>query len=190
MHNTKDTEGGGAWRRPLLTGQAGATLRAIERVLVGAESALGILLTATIFVLLLAQVIIRNLIPVQLFWIEEVARLGMIWLVFVGVGFGVAKGIHLTVTSIVDRLHATPRIWIGRVALVAVILTSVPLLWAGWELVQTLGGIAASSSALPRSLYFIPTVIGYGLATIHAVIRLLAYADPVPANLSEIEAAS
>lgn len=190
MQNSHESQGGVAARQPLLRGTAGKVLRTAEKWLLATESALGIILVAAMFLLLVTQVITRNIVHLPLFWIEEVARLTMIWLVLIGVGFGVGKGLHLTVTAIVDRFRATPRIWIGRLVLLIVITTSIPLLWAAWELVGTLGAITTSSGALPRSLFFIPTVIGYALATVHAVIRILAYADPVPANLSEIEAAS
>lgn len=190
MPNSQEAHGGVAERRPLLRGKLRTTIRAAERWLLATESALGVLLAATMFLLLLTQVITRNLIPMPLFWIEEVARLAMIWLVMIGVGYGVGKGIHLTVTSLVDRFSTHLRLWLVRAVLLVVILASIPLAWGAWELVQTLGSITTSSGALPRSLFFIPTVLGYGLASLHAVVLLLAYADPVPANLSEIEAAS
>lgn len=170
--------------RPLLHGAPRRALMLIERVLVRVEATFGVLVMAAMAVLLLAQVFSRYVVNLPVFWVEEVARLTMIWMVLVGVGYAVSQNTHLTVTAITDRLPETVKLWLERVILVLIVVTGIALALAGVELAERLGSISASSSGLPRSLYFVPTAIGFSLAALHAVIviltRPLASPDELP----------
>lgn len=160
-------------RRPILTGRANRVLTAADRVIASIEAAFGVVVMTAIAVLLVLQVFVRYVLNAPLFWIEEVARLAMIWMVLVGIGYAVAKAIHLTVTGMTDWLPIAARGWLARIALLIIVLTSVPLALAGVDLAEQLAGVTASSSGLSRALYFIPTAVGYGLAALHAVVALL-----------------
>lgn len=144
----------------------------IATVIVRIGDIFGVVIMATMTLLLVTQVLVRYLLPIPLFWIEEVARLGMIWMTMVGAGYAVGRGIHLTVTALTDRLPAVALRWLKQAVLVLLIAVAALLAPAAWELVGSLGSVTASSSNIPRSVYFLASVIGYGLVVIQAALGL------------------
>lgn len=171
--STARPAGEGTSARPLLPGTPRRVLLRIERLLVRIEVVFGVLIMATMGILLLTQVFSRYVINLPVFWVEEVARLTMIWMVLVGIGYAVSTNTHLRVTALTDRLPDTIRIWLERLILVAIVVVGVLLAMAGADLAERLASVSASSSGLSRSLYFLPTAIGFGLAAVHAVIVIL-----------------
>lgn len=146
----------------------------LNDLLLRAEEYFGVVLIAGVFVLLLAQVIMRYALPSSFPWIEEVARLLFVWTVLIGAGFAVGRQSHITVTAISDALLKS-RSYIAVVGgLVISALVGVLMALASWELVQTLGHIRASSSGLSRGLFYLPGVIGFSLVTVHSLLLLVS----------------
>lgn len=159
--------------RPLLPTAWQGRLRPVARIIIAAESIVGSLLLAGMAGLLIVQVFGRNVLSSTFFWADEVARLSLIWMTLLGVAYAVGKGSHLTVTAVTDYLPDSIRVWFQRVALVLIAATGVLLAPAAAELMQSIGGVAASSSGIPRSVFFLASVIGFGLAVVQALIVLL-----------------
>lgn len=157
-------------------------LSGAERALQRVERTLGIAGMATLATLLVVQVFTRFVLNSPVFWIEEVARLVMVWMVFVGIGYVLSIGKHLEVSVLYDRFPPAVKALGDKVILLAVIVGSVPLLAAAWESAARFASIITSASGLPRSVYFIPSVLGYALVIVHGVLMLFA-----PTNLSETE---
>jgi TRAP-type C4-dicarboxylate transport system permease small subunit len=162
----------------------------VARVLLAAEGGLGVLVVATMAALLIAQVAARNLLPFSFFWAEEVARLTLIWMTMLGVAYAVGRGTHLTVTAITDYAPPSFRPWFQRAALVLIIAVGILLCGSSLQLMDSIGGVSASSSAIPRSVYFLASATGYGLAAVHAVLVLLIgplreELDPAAAALAD-----
>lgn len=165
-------------RLPLFGEAVRRKVRPAARAVLAVQGAAGALLIATMAVLLIAQVTARNLLPISLFWAEEVARLTLIWATMIGVAYAVGRGIHLTVTAITDYMPTMVSIWFQRAALVLILVVGVLLCYSSWELMGNIGGVAASSSNLPRSVYFLASVVGYGFAALQAALVLVA--GPLP----------
>src|SRR5690554_69245 len=98
-HSRTDGESAGdGLDRPLLGPRPARLARKIGEAVLRAQGGVGIAVVAAMALLLVMQVVVRFLIPIPMFWVEEVARLAMIWMTMLGVGYAVGRGIHLTVT--------------------------------------------------------------------------------------------
>lgn len=169
---------GGGLDRPLLGPRPARSVRKISEAVLRVQGGFGIAAVGAMALLLMIQVVVRYVLPVPMFWIEEVARLAMIWMTMLGVGYAVGRGIHLTVTAPTDYLPVAARRWAQWISLVLIGIVAVLLAIASVELVNTLGSITASSSNLPRAVYFLASVVGYGLAVAQSVFALLGGPNP------------
>lgn len=180
-------EGGANLDRPLLRGTARRALLKLERIVVGFEATLGVLLVSSMAVLLVVQVFSRFVMSLPIFWVEEVARLTMIWIVFIGVAYAISTNTHLTVTAVTDRFPRVVRIWLERVVLLLVAYTCIEVSVAGLDLAQRFSSISASSSGLSRSWYFVPTALGFALASVQASIVIVTRPLIGPAEDPDID---
>lgn len=164
--------------RPLLGPRPARLVRKISQAVLRVQGGFGIAAVGAMALLLMFQVVVRYVVPVPFFWVEEVARLAMIWMTMLGVGYAVGRGIHLTVTAPTDYLPVAARRWAQWLALILIGIVAVLLTIASAELVDKLGSIAASSSNLPRAVYFLASAVGYGLAVAQSVFALLGGPNP------------
>lgn len=170
---------------PLFGESVQRKVRPLAAGILAVQGAAGVVLIATMASLLIAQVTARNLLPISLFWAEEVARLTLIWMTMLGVAYAVGRGVHLTVTAITDYMPVRLRVWFQRAALLLILVVGVMLCLSSWELMGSIGGVAASSSDLPRSVYFLASVTGYGFAALQAILVLIA--GPLPEEGEPLE---
>lgn len=168
----------GGGERPLLGAGPARAVRRVTGALLRIHGALGVIAMAALAVLLITQVVVRYVLPFPLFWVEEVARLAMIWMTMLGVAYALGRGVHLTVTALVGRLPAEARRWIGIVVLMLIAVIGVVLSIASVELMDELGAVTASSSNVPRGVFFLASVIGYGFAVLQAVLVILGGTIP------------
>ncbi|QPZ38323.1 TRAP transporter small permease [Paramicrobacterium chengjingii] len=136
------------------------------------ELASGVLIVG-IFGLVFGQVIFRYVLDSPPFWIEEIARTGMVWLTFIAAAMVTSKVLHLVMTMITDRLGQRASIVFTYFGELTILVTSVALVPAAWHLVSTLGGVSSSTGLLPRSALFLAPLIGFGLMALHSFINIL-----------------
>lgn len=88
-------------------------------------------LMAAIILLLFASVCARYLFLSPFTWAEEIARLLLVWVSFLGAYLAHRYGQHIAVTAILDRLPSLPRL-ITRLAAAALVLALMAVLtWFG-----------------------------------------------------------
>ncbi len=86
-------------------GRLGRVCAAMERVQQGCLAFVLVVLFAD----LLAQVLSRFVFRVPLVWTEELSRLSMIWMVFLGAGLAIRRRAHFVVEFVVQALPAGAR---------------------------------------------------------------------------------
>lgn len=92
------------------------------------------LLVGSILVSVTSQVLSRMIGVAFLVWTDEVIRIAVVWLTFLGSAVGVRRNVHFVIDLLVNALPprasriARTGIW-GAVLLVVLILT-----WTGWQL--------------------------------------------------------
>ena len=152
----------------------------IDRRIAAVERATAVLTLAVTLVLVLVQVVSR-FVRVPVFWTEEVARLGLVWMVFSAAAWVANERAHITVTVITD--HLPPRVIRALDRAVQVIVTAVGALlaFAAAEAFDSARDITGSSSGLSRSLLYLPALLGLALIAWHSAVALI---DPSNAPAS------
>lgn len=106
-------------------------------------------LVVTMVVVLTAQVFFRYVVRAPLYWSEELARFVLIWSVFVGAGFAVRRGSHMSidvVSLIFPRKAAEAVDVIGRVIMT---LFFVAIAIIGWRFAVRFSDIQSAAMGLP-----------------------------------------
>ncbi len=143
-------------------------MRTLDRLLGRAEDLVGVLLLATILVVMAASVFFRYVLNDSLIWAEEVTRFGLILITFAGASIGFRNGSHIRI----DVIELLPPPWpaFGR-ALVAAISAAV----VGFLLVQAIAIMpilrTQQSAALEISMAWI-----YGAVAVALFFGLLRIA--------------
>lgn len=149
---------------------------ALARIVDGlrrAEEAVAIALVIAIAAILNLQVFCRYLLDAPLIWPEEISRLSLIWLTYIGCAAVAARGGHIVVDMLVARLAGGARR--ALVAAIDTVLTVVfaGLGWLGWRLAQSLSGMETAATEIPMAWLAAPLAIGCGLSAFHAAARVV-----------------
>ena len=137
------------------------------RVAVGAMFVLIVALT-------FGQVAFRYLLGHPLIWSEELARLLLIWLVFLGAAALCWDGRHLDVDVVVRLLGPRARRALRAINLALALFFLVGLVGWSWDVVQLEGFADMSALGISRGWLRLPATIGGGLMIVFLVVRRLA----------------
>ena len=158
---------------------------AVVRWLQTAELAVGALLLAAIFTLMLVQATQRHLPVSGWVWTGELARFGLVWLTFSLVGYLVGKDEHITL-KLVDHV-ASARvlrvIWVLSNLVIAAV--AIGFVFEAAELV--FGGSPQTTPALniPLSWTYVIPMVGLALAALRALANTLLPAPPAMESIPE-----
>lgn len=140
-------------------------MRWLERVLFA--------LLSSMCLIVFVNVLGRYLFHSALTWADEVARFLFIWLTFLGATLGVARGVHIGMDIVVQKVGPRTRRWmeIASCTLVLVFLGS----WGyfGWSLVmQNLDYLAPATNVPMGYVYAVGPVSALMMAALY-VARLV-----------------
>lgn len=79
-------------------------MRMIDKIISWVENLAVITLGLTIILLVVAQVVSREVLNLPLTWSEESCRLCLVWLVFLGAAIAYRENEHINVTALTDKL--------------------------------------------------------------------------------------
>jgi TRAP-type C4-dicarboxylate transport system permease small subunit len=127
---------------PSLPARLGAVSRSLAAALAVAVEHVCAALLAAMIVVVLLSVAFRYVLEAPLAWSEELAKLLMLWIVFLGASAGIQRGEHVTIDFLLQRLSAwaATAVDLAYRALALVFLGVV--LWFGWSLMIRVGTVA------------------------------------------------
>ncbi|MBP2230966.1 TRAP-type C4-dicarboxylate transport system permease small subunit [Azospirillum agricola] len=161
-------------------------LRRVIRVVDGFNAALLAVLSLGLGVLAclaLVQVIARYVVGEPLIWSEELIRYALIWIVFLGAGIGVRRGLLASVELIAQTVPRPLRRALSLVcALVSALFWAV-LLGYGVAILDAVEGITSGNMEIPMSVVYLAVPIGAALALVNTLIVAI---DPPPPSLDGI----
>ncbi len=137
---------------------------------VAAEHVCAVLL-ATMTGVILLGVAFRYVLEAPLPWSEELAKLLMLWIVFLGAGAGIQRGEHVTIDFLLQRFppRAATAVDLAYRALGVVFLGVV--FWFGWSLVMTVGTVAHFPGlGWPEVWRYAAAPVGAGLMIVQLVL--------------------
>lgn len=148
------------------TGSARAVLLALERRIVAVEEAAVFAILVLLLVTLTLQVASRFLFEFPLDWTEELARVGQLWLVFIGAAVGARRAEHFVVELFMQRVRFPGKELVARV--VDVVVVGFFLVLAGVGAWHTVFGAVQELTSLRAS-------VAWGYASIPVGCLLIAF---------------
>ncbi|MDF0727303.1 TRAP transporter small permease [Cytobacillus sp. S13-E01] len=140
------------------------------------EEALLVVFSSVMVSVIFIQVIMR-LLDNSLSWSEELARYCFIWLVYIGISYGVKKQRHIKVDVVLVLLKDKGRIILTIIANILFILFALFVIRYGYDIATKLLSFGQKSPALsiPMGLVYMATPIGMGLTLIRLIQNLIKY---------------
>lgn len=129
-----------------------------------------ILIALSIFtvVIIFSQVVMRYVFNSSLSWSEEIARYGFIWLIYIGVSYGVKKRKHLRVDAITMLFEEKGTAVIKMIANILFLIFALVIAYYGLDIVTK---ITRESAALQIPMEYVYASLAFGM--ILTSIRLI-----------------
>ncbi|PWW00288.1 TRAP-type C4-dicarboxylate transport system permease small subunit [Hoeflea marina] len=156
-----------------MTRQWNSRGRAVMARLAEAGLSAGIGLLALMAVLIVLQVVARNIFDLGLPWADELARFCGIGLVFLTVPALVLRHQMVAVTLLPDSLNAPARRGIHVVAELSTIGFAGLTLWGFAAFLPRAGKFLTPAMGMPNWGYYAPALVGTILLVLAAVFRIL-----------------
>jgi TRAP-type C4-dicarboxylate transport system permease small subunit len=99
-----------------------------------AEESMMVFLLSVMVVIITAQVGMRFILGSSIGWSEELARYCFIWLVFIGISYGVKKQRHIKIDAFLRLLHAKQQIKLEIIVNILFLLFAIFLLIYGGKI--------------------------------------------------------
>lgn len=122
------------------------------------------------------QVVMRQF-DNSLSWSEELARYCFIWLVYLGISYGVKKQRHIKVDVMLLLLKDKGKIILSIIANLLFLVFALVIIRYGYDIATQLLGFGQKSPALqiPMGLVYMATPVGIGLTVIRLIQNLIKY---------------
>ena len=143
------------------------------------EETIAVTLLIGIAAIVLLQVIGRYILVNPFIWPEELTRLMLVWLTFVGAAAVTRRGIHIAVDTLVNALPTRAGL---TLAVLVDLVTAATFVWVALlaaRLAQNVATLPLAATQWPMAVMVWPAVAGCALIAFHAVIRAFAGAAAV-----------
>lgn len=140
------------------------------------EEVLLVLFSTIMVAVIFLQVVMRQFNS-SLSWSEELARYSFIWLVYIGISYGVKKDRHIKVDVLLLALKNKGKIILSIIANLLFIAFAIFVIRYGFDIASQLLAFGQKSPAnqIPMGLIYLATPIGMGLTLIRLVQNLIKH---------------
>jgi len=140
------------------------------------EELLLTILSTVMVVVIFVQVVMRQL-DSSLSWSEELARFCFIWLIYIGISYGVKKQRHIKVDVLLVILNQKGKVILNVISTILFMAFAVFVIIYGFEIANKLLGFGQKSPALqiPMGLVYLSAPIGMGLTLIRLIQNLIKH---------------
>ncbi|MFB5662300.1 TRAP transporter small permease [Alteribacillus sp. HJP-4] len=139
------------------------------------EEVLLVLFTLVMVVVISLQVFMRYVLGSSLSWSEELARYCFIWLVYIGISYGVKKQRHIKVDVLLVLLKERGKIILGLIANLLFLGFAIFVIFVGYGVVEQQMGFGQTSPSLkvPMSLVYAATPVGMALTSFRIIQQMI-----------------
>lgn len=130
-------------------------------------------LLVVITTITVAQVFLRFALNRPTSWSEEIALLCLIWFGLLAVAVGIRRHEHVAITFLRDALPRPAATALDVAAQLAMGAFMFAVMFHGNALIALAGIQLLPASGLPKSLLYLPTLVGGALGTLNALANLL-----------------
>ncbi|WP_193105471.1 TRAP transporter small permease [Brachybacterium sp. FME24] len=132
-------------------------------------------LLLAVFGMIIFQVFTRYVLNMPLSWSEEVARLLVVWLTFVGAGFVASRNAHIAVDILAVYLPRKLATASQIFAMLVVAAASTYMVIAAISLMVLTGSLQMTATSLPLPLLYGAVFVGYLMILGHTVLNIVMY---------------
>ena len=136
------------------------------------EEYLLIALSTFTVVVIFGQVYMRYVRSSSLTWSEEIARYAFIWMIYIGVSYGVKKGKHLGVDAFSELFQEKGKIILAIIANVSFLVFSAVVIYFGFDIVLRITRESAALQ-LPMGWVYVAPVVGMILTMLRLLQKTL-----------------
>ncbi|MGO1286841.1 MAG: TRAP transporter small permease [Brachybacterium tyrofermentans] len=144
-------------------------------LLVDAERFVAGALLIAVFAIIIFQVFTRYVLNMPLPWSEEVARLLVVWLTFVGAGFVASRNAHIAVDILAVYLPRKLATATQIFSMLTVVAASAYMVWAALSLMLLTGPLRMTATSLPMPLLYGAVFVGYLMILGHTALNIVMY---------------
>ncbi|AOM81534.1 TRAP transporter small permease [Salisediminibacterium beveridgei] len=139
------------------------------------EEVILVVLSMTTVVAIATQVFMRFVLGSSLAWSEELARYCFIWLVYIGISYGVKKQRHIKVDVTLLLFKNKGKIVLQMISNILFLLFALVIVYYGNDVAQRILGFGQTSPALkiPMGYIYFATVVGMSLTSIRLIQQLI-----------------
>ncbi|WP_338787127.1 TRAP transporter small permease [Metabacillus sp. FJAT-53654] len=131
-----------------------------------------IILSIVTVIIVFTQVFMRYVLGESLTWSEEVARYVFIWMIYIGVSYGVKKGEHLGVDAFPLLFEKKGKIIIDMIASFSFFVFAVVITYYGFDIVLKVTRESAALG-LPLGWIYSAPVVGMLLTAIRLIQKMV-----------------
>ncbi|GAE33736.1 TRAP transporter small permease [Halalkalibacter akibai] len=134
-----------------------------------------VILSVIMVTVIFAQVIMRYVFGSSLAWSEELARYSFIWIVYIGISYGVKKQRHIKVDIFLLALKDKGRIVLNIIANLLFLSFAIFVIRYGYDIASQLLAFGQKSPAnqIPMGFVYLATPVGMGLTAIRLIQNLI-----------------
>ncbi|HZG73573.1 MAG TPA: TRAP transporter small permease [Chondromyces sp.] len=136
------------------------------------EEYLLIVLSSFTVILIFTQVFMRYILGDSLTWSEEIARYAFIWMIYLGVSYGVKRNQHLGVDAFTMLFEKKGQVIIGIIANACFLVFSLVITYYGIDIVTRVTRESAAIQ-LPLEWVYAAPVVGMILTSIRLVQNII-----------------
>lgn len=139
------------------------------------ESYLLVLISAVMVSVIALQVFMRFVLNSSLTWSEELARYCFVWLIYIGISYGVKKQRHIKVDIALILLKDKGKIVLNLIANAFFLFFALFVVFYGYEVAQSLlkFGQKSPSLGISMGIVYLATPIGMGLTAIRLLQQIV-----------------
>lgn len=140
------------------------------------EEVLLFLLSAITVIVVFLQVFMRYVMGNSLSWSEELARYCSIWLIYIGISYGVKKHRHIKVDAFISLIkNKRVKLVINIISNLAFLVFAIFVVFRGYSIVEKLLELGQISPAnqIPIAFIYLAAPFGMGLTAIRLVQNII-----------------
>ncbi|CAK7003173.1 MAG: 2,3-diketo-L-gulonate TRAP transporter small permease protein YiaM [Desulfovibrio sp.] len=125
-------------------------------------------------IIIALQVLMRYGFQASLSWSEEIARYLFIWLIYIGISYGVKKNAHVAVTALDMVVSSKGRYFLKVLSSVIFLIFSAIIVYYSWQVCAKIMrlGQEAPGTGLEMWLVYLAAPTGFALAGFRLLQRL------------------
>lgn len=165
--------------------QAGGLATFLRWIVLG-EKTIACLFLLIILITMGAHVIARYVFSDPFQWSEEVARLALIWMIFISAAFVMAEGRHIAVDMVSSRVGDRGKLFIECFGYVVVAAACLLLMIGGVRFVWYVGMVGSPGLGVPKSYWYGAGMVGLLLMAMHNLLNLYQVwvtGKPIPRDI-------